>query len=311
MKKLLLLGVLILVAGVYIVHMLPTRELPAVPDTGSSQLAEPTTTAVSLKVVPNTVLQGDPALIEVLGLSSTSSIASLTYNGRALDLFIYDGHPAALVGVDLKAKTGSYPIVLRLAGATEVSKEILQSLVVGQRQIAEAPLGIPAKLGGNTATSVAELLSTLATENAIINSVPSGKVALWSQAFQLPVTDPVVTDPYGYTRLTGASTISHKGTDFHAPVGTPVYVMNTGVVKMVRVFRNYGNTIIVDHGAGVETLYMHLSETLVSVGQRVEKGQLIAKSGDTGYAEAPHLHISVKLAGISIDPMKFMDIMSK
>lgn len=307
MKKLLLLGVVVLVAGVYAVHRMPAREVPAVPDTGSSQLAQPTTIAVSLKVVPSTVQQGDPALIEVEGLTSTSSIASLTYNGQALDLFIYDGHPAALVGVDLKAKTGSYPIVLRLAGATEVR----QSLVVGQRQIAEAPLGIPSKLGGNTATSVSELLSTLASENAIINSVPSGKTALWSQAFQFPVTDPVVTDPYGYTRLTGASTISHKGTDFHAPVGTPVYAMNTGVVKMVRVFRNYGNTIIVDHGAGVETLYMHLSETLVSVGQRVEKGSLISKSGDTGYAEAPHLHISVKLAGISIDPMKFMDIMSK
>ncbi|MDB5194184.1 MAG: hypothetical protein JWN50_198 [Parcubacteria group bacterium] len=218
---------------------------------------------------------------------------------------MYNSKPTGFIGIDLKMAPGTYPLILTLTDGKTAKKD----LIVRKRAIAEAPLGIPDKLGGNTSASEAALVATLARENAILAAVPTASTMLWSGPFVLPLhTAIVVTDPYGYTRLTGLSTISHKGTDFRAAEGTPVYAMNAGTVKVAETFVEYGNTVVIDHGLGLQTLYMHLSKIEVSVGETVEKGQEIGKSGQTGYAEAPHLHISVKIGGISIDPEKFLEL---
>lgn len=117
-----------------------------------------------------------------------------------------------------------------------------------------------------------------------------------------------VTDKYGYSRVTGGSSLNHKGVDLRAPLGTPVYAMNDGVVRFTSTMRNYGKTIAIDHGNGILTIYMHLSEIGVKEGQTVKKGELLGKSGDTGYVFGPHLHLTVRINGISIDPMKFMEL---
>ena len=84
--------------------------------------------------------------------------------------------------------------------------------------------------------------------------------------------------------------------------------MNRGVVRLSKKFTVYGNTVIIDHGNGVMTLYMHLSKRLVKEGSLVEQGQTIGKSGMTGYAEHPHLHISVRINNTSIDPLEFLKL---
>jgi murein DD-endopeptidase MepM/ murein hydrolase activator NlpD len=115
-----------------------------------------------------------------------------------------------------------------------------------------------------------------------------------------------ITDDYGYDRKTVEQTIVHKGTDFRAQVGTEVKAMNRGVIRIARTFTVYGNTVVVDHGQGIQTLYMHLSKLNVKEGDTVEIGQVVGLSGNTGYADAAHLHISVKINGLSIDPMTFI-----
>jgi murein DD-endopeptidase MepM/ murein hydrolase activator NlpD len=91
-------------------------------------------------------------------------------------------------------------------------------------------------------------------------------------------------------------------------VGTPLYAMNSGTVRFTQNLRNYGNTIIIDHGLGLHTVYMHLSEIGVSLGQEVSKGQMIGRTGDTGYVIGPHLHLTIRINGISIDPERFMEL---
>jgi murein DD-endopeptidase MepM/ murein hydrolase activator NlpD len=137
--------------------------------------------------------------------------------------------------------------------------------------------------------------------------------AIWKSSFSYPLIATTskgltVTDPYGYNRKTGENTITHKGTDFRALKGTPVYAINRGVVRTAKLYTVYGNTVVVDHGLGLTSLYMHMSRILVVPGQLVEKGMLIGYSGDTGYAEAPHLHISIKIDNVSVDPMKFFEL---
>jgi hypothetical protein len=86
----------------------------------------------------------------------------------------------------------------------------------------------------------------------------------------------------------------HTGNDYPQPVGTPVYASLDGIVINTNPGADYGKTVELDHGDGYQTLYGHLSEVFVSVGQKVTKGTVIAKSGDTGNVTGPHLHYEVR-----------------
>jgi len=257
---------------------------------------------------PEHIEQGDPVLITITGVDSIEEITSFTLNGKVLNLFMHEGNPSALIGFDLRGPTGIMPLVLTLGNGEKIEKK----LVVNEKLIAKAPLGIPDNLGGNTPQAEKELINTLVEEGRLISRVPTAKEKLWEGDFQIPLDPPiVVTDTYGYSRLTGATTISHKGTDYRAPVGTPIYSMNAGVVVFAQSLRNYGNTVIVDHGLGLQTVYMHLSQIKAALNQRVEKGELVGLAGDTGYTFGPHLHLTVRINGISIDPEKFLGLFNE
>ncbi|MEK9182015.1 MAG: M23 family metallopeptidase, partial [Patescibacteria group bacterium] len=172
----------------------------------------------------------------------------------------------------------------------------------------EAPLGIPQKLGGDTKESQDKLVNTLAEENKSLANIRTGKKAFWTEKFTYPLSQIVVTDDYGYSRKTGEYSLAHKGTDFRAKEGTPIMAMNRGVVRIARTYRNYGKVVVIDHGLGLITFYLHFSKIKVNEGELVKHGQMIGLSGQTGYALSPHLHLSIRINNNSIDPVKFMDL---
>lgn len=98
----------------------------------------------------------------------------------------------------------------------------------------------------------------------------------------------------------------HEGLDFMAEVGTPIHAAASGIVTAAEHTSDYGNIVKIDHGAGVETRYAHASRLLVKVGQRVEKGQLIAEVGSTGRSTGAHLHFEVRLNGVALDPRRYL-----
>ncbi|WP_137720199.1 M23 family metallopeptidase [Methylobacillus flagellatus] len=98
----------------------------------------------------------------------------------------------------------------------------------------------------------------------------------------------------------------HEGLDFTADVGSPVFAAADGLVVAAEGRSDYGNIIIVDHGAGMETRYAHLSSFSAKVGDRVQKGQVIGKVGNTGRSTGPHLHFEVRLNGAPLDPRKYL-----
>lgn len=261
---------------------------------------------LGLSIVPEKIQQGEPVLITINGINSTSSVKSFTLDGRPIILFYQNGKITALLGIDLRAAPGVFPLVLTLKDGRYVKKD----LIINPRVVIKEPFGIPDKLGGNTQESERQLISTLAEEAKIVNAIPTGKEKLWTEKFRFPLNGPiVVTSVYGYTRITGKSTLSHKGTDLEAPIGTPVYASNRGMIRFADALRNYGNTVIIDHGLGLQTVYMHLSEIKVNNNQMVERGELLGISGDTGYVLGPHLHFGVRIWDISVDPMKFLEIL--
>lgn len=98
----------------------------------------------------------------------------------------------------------------------------------------------------------------------------------------------------------------HNGIDFAAPTGTPIISVAPGVVLSAGYRRGYGNTVVIDHGGGMSTLYAHCSRLFVSEGQRVTRGQRIAAVGSTGLSTGPHLHFEVRIDGRPVDPRRYL-----
>lgn len=263
---------------------------------------------VSLSATPTSPLPGEPVKVTLSNLDSISKMKSLTYNGKPLAVFEGEGRLTTLIGLDFHEKPGSYPLVLTL----DNDQRIESSIEVRKRELISTDFDIPEQLGGNTPQAEHKLTTTLSEDSAILNSVTT-KVSpekLWDGQFRFPLEgNPVITDVYGYSRKTGSVSLSHLGTDFRAAQGTPVYAINSGKVAYTGTLRNFGETVIIDHGLGLMTLYMHLSEFKVKTGDSVEKGDLVALSGSSGYSLGPHLHLSVRIGGLSIDPEKFLELL--
>ena len=99
----------------------------------------------------------------------------------------------------------------------------------------------------------------------------------------------------------------HGGVDFPVPSGTAVHAADDGVVITVKALNySYGHYIIISHGNGMQTLYAHNSSLLVSVGQNVKKGDVIAYSGSTGNSTGPHCHFEVRINGKQVNPMNYL-----
>jgi murein DD-endopeptidase MepM/ murein hydrolase activator NlpD len=98
----------------------------------------------------------------------------------------------------------------------------------------------------------------------------------------------------------------HSGLDIGAPVGTPVRAPAPGIVVFAGVHAEYGQTLIVDHGNDTKSIYGHLSRLHVAVNQKVERGEAIALTGNTGRSSGPHLHYEIQVKGQSVNPTSYL-----
>ncbi len=116
-----------------------------------------------------------------------------------------------------------------------------------------------------------------------------------------------ITSGFGYRRdpFTGRMKF-HEGLDISAPTGTPVYAPADGVVTFVGMRNGYGLVIEIKHGDRYITRYAHLSESLVRVGQRVQRGDMIARVGNSGRSTGPHLHYEVLKNGVPVNPRRYI-----
>lgn len=284
----------------------PSATTTTAPITPVAKLA--TSKPLAMIITPTTVIQGEPVMLTIQGVASTSVVKKVTFAGREILFSEYKSMPTAFVGIDLAKKPGQYKFTADVADKNGKLQTLEKIVTVAVRPKFEKPLGIPDQLGGNSTTSQQHVVSVLEKENAELAALTSSKKTFWSEPFRFPIKEPIIiTDPYGYSRLTGDYTITHKGTDFRAAIGTPVMAINRGVVSFATGTVVYGNMIAVDHGQGVISFYMHMSRLDVKEGDTVLPGQILGLSGDTGYAEGAHLHLTIRINQISIDPMKFLE----
>ena len=124
-----------------------------------------------------------------------------------------------------------------------------------------------------------------------------------------PIDKYIITGVYGSQRiLNGKPRRPHYGIDFHAPEGTPVKAMMDGEVTLAENDMYFtGGTIIFDHGHGISTLYMHMKDINVKIGQKIKQGQIVGTLGQSGRATGPHLDIRLNWFDVKLDPATILN----
>ena len=166
--------------------------------------------------------------------------------------------------------------------------------------------GLPSK----QVTPPPEVYDRIKKDNILIGKARSigSTLNFFKDKFIYPIDKYIITGVYGSQRiLNGKPRRPHYGIDFHAPEGTPVKAMMDGIVTLSEKDMYFtGGTIIFDHGHGISTLYMHMKDINVKVGQRIKQGQIVGTLGQSGRATGPHLDIRLNWFGVKLDPMTIL-----
>ncbi|MBR1802723.1 MAG: M23 family metallopeptidase [Clostridia bacterium] len=140
------------------------------------------------------------------------------------------------------------------------------------------------------------------TSSGYVSGMSSQKVNIGISLIR-PISG-VITSRFGSRE--SIRSYGHRGLDIAAPAGTPIKAAASGTVTTSGYNSSYGNMIIISHGNGVQTVYGHCSQLLVSVGQTVSQGQVIGKVGSTGHSTGPHLHLEVRINGVLQNPQNYV-----
>ena len=210
-----------------------------------------------------------------------------------------DGRAHALVGLPLSLAPGEHYIEKRADG--EVRKKFFR---VQAKQYSTQHITVKDKRKVNPyASDMPRILAEKKRKQKARETYTPGEVDV---DFLLP-TEGIVSGSYGRRRVfNGQPRRPHSGMDIAAAEGTPVRAPSAGTVIELGDFFFSGNLVYIDHGQGLISMFAHLSEIDVELGQRVSKGQVVGKVGATGRVTGPHLHWSLGLNSTWIDPALFL-----
>lgn len=252
---------------------------------------------------PETPRQGALFRVRVARVPASSEISGRVA-GEPLHFTVVGGPDSAAVAFAAVPIDGDTTMAIQLRCAAGERLDTLSARVVAA--IADYPverLRVAPGFGRPPDSALAARIrreSARATEVAVrSHSTPR----IWEEPFVFP-RDARVTSGFGRGReYNGNITSRHMGTDFAGATGAPVVAANRGVVRIVDAFFYGGNVVYLDHGAGLTSAYLHLSEQLVAQGDTVDRGQLIGRVGATGRVTGPHLHLIVRYGGVTVDPL--------
>jgi len=258
----------------------------------------------AVTLTPAVVVAGSPELIRVEAAGASGIEGE--WLGRKLEFFRgRDGHAwFALAGVDVEAPVGPSTLTISARLAQGSVRDLSQQVEIHPAHYRTGSLTVAPKF----VEPDPEALKQIEAERLLKEKVfaASASEPLWKANFRAPVAAPP-TSSFGMRRTFNGKLASiHKGMDFRAKKGTPVHAGNSGVVVLARPLYYEGNCVVIDHGLGLFTLSMHLSQIAVKEGQRVATGDRLGLSGATGRVTGPHLHWAVRWQGAYLDPAKLL-----
>ena len=264
---------------------------------------------------PTRLVNGSPVLFRV---TTPKPVRALTGKWLGHEIkFSFDASTKtwfALAGVGQESKPGIYPLELhaesssgRTSGRTaEQPLSFEKKIRVERQRYPRVLLKVPGRYTAPSPEDQREIAQDKDTKAEAFKT-ESGERE-WKGSFEAPV-DAAISDVFGVERVFNGSVQStHQGLDFRVPSGTSVRAANRGHVILARPLFFEGNCVMIDHGQGLLTLYLHLSKFSVKEGEDVSKGQEIGMSGGTGRATGPHLHLAVRWQGVYLDPQTLLKL---
>jgi murein DD-endopeptidase MepM/ murein hydrolase activator NlpD len=264
---------------------------------------------------PARLVNGMPVLFRV---TTPKPVRTLSGNWLGHEIvFTFDAsHKSwfALAGASLETKPGAYPIQLRgetSAGQSDRSPDgqaisFEKKIRVERQRYPRVQLKVPGRYTAPSPEDQRQIEQDKETKAQVFEMVSAGRE--WKGSFAAPV-NAEISDVFGVERVFNGSVQStHQGLDFRVPSGTPVAAVNSGRVILARSLFFEGNCVVIDHGQGLLTLYLHLSKFSVEEGDDVSKGQPIGLSGGTGRATGPHLHLAVRWQGVYLNPQVLLKL---
>jgi murein DD-endopeptidase MepM/ murein hydrolase activator NlpD len=221
---------------------------------------------------------------------------SLSYRNRPV--FTHNGQ--AIVGIPITETAGTNEIHYRLNGTPESHPFAVRSKQYSEQHITI----VDTTKVDPPAQDLERIRDEAARQRRLYDSVTP--TLSFDRSFVLPLNG-ITTSLYGHRRFfNGQPRSPHSGWDIAADRGTPIIAPAPGTVRLADDLFFNGNTIFLDHGQGLITMYCHLSQHKVAVDEVVAQGDVIGLVGATGRATGPHLHWSVSLNGYRVDPGAFM-----
>jgi hypothetical protein len=259
--------------------------------------------AIQVSIQARAVQPGELVVLTI-ALPQHRDHVSLRAFDRPVQAFpIDDRRWRALVGVDLDAAPGTYPVAVEAGGAMTTT----YSLVVRPKRFRTRRLTVDEAF----VTPPAAVEERIAREAALLSTVweHSAPERLWSAPFIRPVSEPA-TSAFGTRSVfNGQPRNPHSGADFLSPSGTPIHAPNDGVVVLARELYFSGNTVVIDHGLGVFSLFAHLSSVAVHEGDRITRDEVLGLVGATGRVTGPHLHWAIRAGGARVDPLSLLAVL--
>jgi murein DD-endopeptidase MepM/ murein hydrolase activator NlpD len=211
-----------------------------------------------------------------------------------------DGRWLAVLGVDLDVRPGMHPVTVASWRGTSRISSVTSSLEVRPKRFPTRRLRVASRFVEPPADETARILREAERLTAIFAAVTPRR---WNGPFGTPIPT-VPNSNFGVRSVfNGQPRNPHAGVDFAGPTGTPVAAPNGGIVALAEPLYFTGNTVILDHGLGLYSLYAHLSRIDVVSGGSVAGGDVVGLLGATGRVTGPHLHWAIRLNGARVDPL--------
>jgi hypothetical protein len=262
----------------------------------------------SIRLTPAVLTNGAPCLITV-ALHDEASAVTGTWQGHPVGFFSGSDHRTwfAVAGVDVEVAPGTYPLTIDATLRDGAHHTLHQDVGVEEAPYEKVPLSVPDKFVEPNAAALRKIAADkIVKDKAFANSASKPQ---WTGNFLPPLHLAPQSDSFGNQRIFNGKLASvHRGLDYRAKPSTPVAAINAGRVVLARPLYYEGGCVVIDHGLGLMSIYMHLSKIEVAVGRKVRRGQIIALSGATGRATGPHLHLGIRWEGSYLDAAKLFQI---
>jgi murein DD-endopeptidase MepM/ murein hydrolase activator NlpD len=284
-------------------------------NTGSTHASEFSCPAgAKLRLTSADVSQGSLLLVELRGTESVKEVAG-EWDGKEIPF--WRATPAvqknvdqrkALVGIDLEHPPGKFGFTISVKTVDGSTFSCAANVLVKKGRFATEKLKVAPQFAEPNTEQLARAEEERKRLRAIFATVTPEK--LWNGAFRVPLTGITSGGNFGKRRiLNGEPSSPHSGVDFPAAAGTPIHATQSGRVVLAEPLYFSGNTVVLDHGLGIYTLYGHLSSIDVKTGDTVNAGDVLGKVGATGRVTGPHLHWGLTVNGARVNSLDIVKLL--